>query len=72
MKRKLKSKIVSKKCPDCGVLIHVHVDNKEIKCSGCKIVWDVICRYDSLELYCKPGKRARPNDGTLALWGVSC
>ncbi|WP_406657387.1 hypothetical protein V7O62_02210 [Methanolobus sp. ZRKC2] len=70
MKRKLKSKIVSKKCPDCGVLIHVHVDNKEIKCSGCKIVWEVHRKANGLDLFCKPGKRSRPNDGTLTLWGM--
>lgn len=69
MRRKLKSKIVAKKCPDCGVLIHVHIDNKEIKCSGCKVVWSVIQKLDGLELYCKPGKRDRSKDDCpLTTW----
>lgn len=70
--RKFKSKIIAKKCPDCGVLIHLHIEkNKEIECSGCHTVWDVTSNAKGVDLYCKPGKRIRPLCGSsLSCWGV--
>ena len=70
--RKYKSKIISKKCPDCGVLIHVHVDNdKEIKCSGCHVVWSVIRTNAGVDLSCRPGERLRPSsERSLTSWCV--
>jgi hypothetical protein len=70
--RKYRSKILSKKCPDCGVLIHVHIEkNKEIECSGCHIVWSVVQTLKGVDLYCKPGKRSRPScESSLSSWGI--
>lgn len=70
--RKYRSKILAKKCPDCGVLIHVHIEkNKEIECSDCHTVWDVVPTAKGVNLYCMPGKRMRPScECSLRSWGI--
>lgn len=57
-----KSKIIAKKCPDCGVLMHVDlIQDNNVRCSGCHVLWSVVPILKGVDLRCKPGKRARPS-----------
>lgn len=55
------SKIVGKRCPECGSYLHVCRDDRYVKCSSCKSHFAVNWRMDNeVVLYHRPGYNSRP------------